>query len=79
MTDFELNEKTLNEVNGGILTEEAEAWINTHRATILERAGSLASLADFALGCVKASQTVFDVPALKAAISGYGIYVDDLN
>ena len=46
---------------------------------VINRAGSLGSLANFALNLVRSDSTVYDVPALKAAISSYGIDVSDLN
>ena len=79
MKNYELNDSELDHVFGGTLTAEAEAWVTRHKSEVISRAGSLGSLANFALNLVRSDSTVYDVPALKAAISSYGIDVSDLN
>lgn len=74
-----INEKELKKVNSGVLTAEAETWISAHRDEVIARAGNLGALANLALSYVKTCETVYDVPALKAALKGYGIDVSDLN
>lgn len=79
MKKYELNDNELDMICGGTLTPEAEAWVTKNRDEVIRRAGMLGSMADFALNYVRNDKTVYDVPALKAAICGFGIDVSNLN
>ena len=79
MKKFELNDNELNKIFGGTLTEDAEDWVSGNSEKIVQSAGALGGLADFALNLVRKDTKVYDVPDLKAAIKSYGINVDDLN
>ena len=79
MKNYELNDSELDQVIGGVLTPEAEAWVSRNRSEVIKRAGALGSLANLALNFVRNDSAVYDVPALKAAIKSYGIDVSDLN
>lgn len=79
MTNFELNENELDKVVGGTLDEAAKAWVERNKTEVIRRAGALGGLANMALNYVNNCEELYDVPALKKAIKGYGINVDDLN
>ena len=79
MKNYELNDNELDQIIGGVLPPEAESWVSRNKSEVINRAGALGSLANFALNLVRSDSTVYDVPALKAAISSYGIDVSDLN
>ena len=75
-----LNDSELENVSGGVLTPEAEDWINRNRDEIISRAPAmLRGLADFALNIVATNSTVYDVAALKAELKKYGVDADDLD
>lgn len=79
MKKVELNDNELNKIFGGTLTKDAEDWVSRNRDKIVQSAGALGGLADFALNLVRKDTKVYDVLDLKAAIKSYGINVDDLN
>ena len=79
MKNFELDEKELEKVFGGMLTEEAEAWVERNRENVIKRAGFLGGLADYALNAAREAAEIYDVADLKEAIEEYGIKVDDLD
>ena len=79
MKNYELNDNELDQIIGGVLTPEAESWVSRNKSEVIKRAGALGSLANLALNFVRNDSAVYDVPALKAAISSYGIDVSDLN
>lgn len=69
----ELNEKELQNIVGGLLTQEATTWIETNRAEIIRRAGSMGWLADIAFNYVSTCEEVYDIPKLKAELAKYGV------
>ena len=79
MKNCELNDFELDQVIGGVLTPEAESWINANEGTIRARAKEkgLTSLANYALSYVKSSSQTFDLPTVKSTISQY-IDISDL-
>ena len=77
---FELSEKELERAVGGMLTAEAEEWIERNRQAVIDRAPSnLKSMADFALNIVKNNKKLYDVEGLKAELKNFGVNVDDLD
>lgn len=75
-----LNDSELENVNGGVLTPEAEDWINRNYNTIVNRAPmSLRGLVGPAMNYVTTTDQVFDVSTLKSTLkNSFGINVDDL-
>ena len=75
-----LNDSELENVNGGVLTPEAEDWINRNYDAIVGRApAALRGLVGPAMNYVTTTQQVFDVSTLKSTLkNNFGINVDDL-
>ena len=75
-----LSDEELGKITGGVLTEEAAAWIERNRSTIVSRAPLfLRGLVDVAFNAVNDSAEVYDVPKLIQALKDYGIKADDLE
>lgn len=76
-----LNDSELENVNGGVLTQEAEDWINRNYNTIVDRAPmSLRGLVGPAMNYVTTTDQVFDVSTLKSTLkNSFGVNVDDLS
>ena len=75
-----LNDSELENVNGGVLTPEAEDWINRNYDAIVGRAPvSLKGLVGPAMNYVTTTEQIFDVATLKSTLkNNFGINVDDL-
>ena len=75
-----LNDSELENVNGGVLTQEAEDWLNRNYDAIVGRApATLRGLVGPAMNYVTTTQQVFDVPTLKSTLkNNFGLNVDDL-
>ena len=70
----------LAQVSGGVLTVEAEDWINRNYDAIVGRApASLKGMVGPAMNYFTTTKQIFDVATLKSALKGnFGINVDDL-
>ncbi len=75
-----LNKNELENVNGGLLTPEAEDWISRNYDAIVGRAPTiLKGLVGPAMNYVTTTGQVFDIPTLKSTLkNNFGIDVDDL-
>ena len=79
MKKVEMNDFELENVVGGVLTEEAQAWVNTNKDTIMKRArqAGLGTLANYALSYVQSCSETIDLATVKSTISQY-IDINDL-
>lgn len=79
MKNFELSEKELFNVLGGVLDEDARNWVERNKDEVIRRAGFLGGLADAALEYINGIKEEYTVAKLKEAIKNFGINVDDLD
>ena len=75
-----LNDNELENVNGGVLTPEAQIWIQNNYNEIFSRAPkSQQWIVDLGLNYVTTCSQVFDISTLKETLkNNYGVNVDDL-
>ena len=75
-----LNDNELENVNGGVLTPEAQIWIQNNYNEILSRAPkSQQWIVDLGMNYVTTCSQVFDISTLKETLkNNYGVNVDDL-
>ena len=76
----ELSEEDLSQVSGGVLTPEAEDWINRNYDAIVDRTpASMKGLVGSVMNYVTTTGQIFDISTLKSTLkNNYGINVDDL-
>ena len=76
-----LNDNELENVNGGVLTPEAQIWIQNNYNEIVSRAPkSLQWMVGLGMNYVTTCSQVFDISTLKETLkNNYGVNVDDLN
>ena len=76
----ELSEEDLSQVSGGVLTPEAEDWINRNYDAIVDRTpASMKGLVGSVMNYVTTTGQIFDVSTLKSTLkNNFGINVDDL-
>ena len=75
-----LKEEELAQVTGGVLTPEAEDWMNRNYDIIAGRAPeSLKGLMEPVMNYVTTTEQVFSISTLKSTLkNNFGINVDDL-
>ena len=75
-----LNDSELENVNGGVLTPEAEDWMNRNYDTIVGRAPeSLKGLMEPVMNYVTTTEQVFSISTMKSTLkNNFVINVDDL-
>ena len=75
----ELTDEELAQVSGGVLTPEAEDWINRNYDAIVDRTpASMKGLVGSVMNYVTTGQ-IFDISTLKSTLkNNFGINVDDL-
>ena len=76
----ELSEEDLSQVSGGVLTPEAEDWINRNYDAIVDRTpASMKGLVGSVMNYVTTTGQIFDISTLKSTLkNNFGINVDDL-
>ena len=76
----ELSEEDLSQVSGGVLTPEAEDWINRNYDAIVDRTpASMKGLVGSVMNYVTTTGQVFNISTLKSTLkNNFGINVDDL-
>ena len=76
----ELSEEDLAQVSGGVLTPEAEDWINRNYDAIVDRTpASMKGLIGSVMNYVTTTGQVFNISTLKSTLkNNFGINVDDL-
>ena len=76
----ELSEEDLAQVSGGVLTPEAEDWINRNYDAIVDRTpASMKGLVGSVMNYVTTTGQVFNISTLKSTLkNNFGINVDDL-
>ena len=76
----ELSEEDLSQVSGGVLTPEAEDWINRNYDAIVDRTpASMKGLVGSVMNYVTTTGQIFDISTLKTTLkNNFGINVDDL-
>ena len=76
----ELSEEDLAQVSGGVLTPEAEDWINRNYDAIVDRTpASMKGLVGSVMNYVTTTGQIFDISTLKSTLkNNFGINVDDL-
>ena len=76
----ELSEEDLSQVSGGVLTPEAEDWINRNYDAIVDRTpASMKGLIGSVMNYVTTTEQVFNISTLKSTLkNNFGINVDDL-
>ncbi|MDO4983510.1 MAG: bacteriocin [Eubacteriales bacterium] len=76
----ELTEEELAQVSGGVLTPEAQIWIQNNYNEIFSRAPkSQQWMVGLGMNYVSTCSQVFDISTLKETLkNNYGINVDDL-
>ena len=75
-----LNDNELENVNGGVLTPEAQIWIQNNYNEIVSRAPkSQQWMVGLGMNYVTTCSQVFDISTLKETLkNNYGVNVDDL-
>ena len=75
-----LNDNELENVNGGVLTPEAQIWIQNNYNEIFNRAPkSQQWIVGLGMNYVTTCSQVFDISTLKETLkNNYGVNVDDL-
>ena len=75
-----LTEEELEQVSGGMLTPEAEDWINRNYDAIVDRTpASMKGLVESVMNYVTTTKQVIDISTLKSTLkNNFGINVDDL-
>ena len=76
----ELSEEDLSQVSGGVLTPEAEDWINRNYDAIVDRTpASMKGLVESVMNYVTTTEQIFNISTLKSTLkNNFGINVDDL-
>ena len=76
----ELSEEDLSQVSGGVLTPEAEDWINRNYDAIVDRTpASMKGLVGSVMNYVTTTEQIFNISTLKSTLkNNFGINVDDL-
>ena len=76
----ELTQEELAQVTGGVLTPEAEDWINRNYDAIVDRTpASMKGLVGSVMNYVTTTGQVFNISTLKSTLkNNFGINVDDL-
>ena len=76
----ELSEEDLSQVSGGVLTPEAEDWINCNYDAIVDRTpASMKGLVESVMNYVTTTEQIFNISTLKSTLkNNFGINVDDL-
>ena len=76
----ELSEEDLAQVSGGVLTPEAEDWINRNYDAIVDRTpASMKGLVESVMNYVTTTEQIFNISTLKSTLkNNFGINVDDL-
>ena len=76
----ELSEEDLAQVSGGVLTPEAEDWINRNYDAIVDRTpASMKGLVGSVMNYVTTTEQIFNISTLKSTLkNNFGINVDDL-
>lgn len=75
-----LTDSELSNITGGVLTPEAQDWVNRNLNEITSRAPAfLRGLVGTALDYVNNDTEVYSVDDLKTLLQGYNVNVWDLN
>ena len=76
----EFSEEDLSQVSGGVLTPEAEDWINRNYDAIVDRTpASMKGLIGSVMNYVTTTEQIFNISTLKSTLkNNFGINVDDL-
>ena len=77
---LKLTEEELAQVSGGVLTPEAEDWINRNYDAIVDRTpASMKGLLGSVMNYVTTTGQIFNISTLKSTLkNNFGINVDDL-
>ena len=76
----ELTPEELEQVSGGVLTPEAEDWINRNYDAIVDRTpANMKGLIGSVMNYVTTTEQIFNISTLKSTLkNNFGINVDDL-